>query len=40
MIMMMNSSNANEEGNHGSESSELIILSVKMWDILSTTEFM
>ena len=29
MIMMMNSSNANEEGNHGSESSELIIFKCK-----------
>ena len=27
-IMMMNSRNANEEENHGSESSELILLSV------------
>ena len=26
--MMMNSSNANEEANHGSESPELILLSV------------
>ena len=28
-MMMMNSSNANEEGNHGSESYELIIFKCK-----------
>ena len=38
--MMMNSNNANEEENHGSESSELILLSVLVLDSLSAGEYM
>ena len=36
--MMMNSSNANEEENHGSESSELNLLSVLVLDSLAAGE--